>query len=109
MTLSAKKCGEDWGPSYGAIEAVVRGEHGDPFSILGLHREHATSIRAFLPGAKAVAAIHPETGDAIALSELHPSRFFGGEVPTTMPRKYRLRVTYDAQTVEIEDPYRFGQ
>jgi len=38
------------------IEAIVRGEHGDPFAVLGPHavgsaRRTAIAVRAFLPGA----------------------------------------------------------
>jgi len=109
MTLPAKKRGNDWAPSRAGIAAVVRGEHGDPFAILGLHHgRNGASVRAFLPGAAAVSVVEPTSGDVFALDKLHRTGFFGGEVPDTFPRDYRLRVTYDDQTVEVDDPYRFG-
>ena len=109
MTLPAEKRGNDWAPSRAGLEAIVRGEHGDPFSILGLHHgRYGASVRAFLPGATSVAALDPKSGDSFALDALHRAGFFAGEVPDTFPRDYRLRATYDGTTVEIDDPYRFG-
>jgi 1,4-alpha-glucan branching enzyme len=109
MTLPAEKHGNDWMPSPSGLEASIRGEHGDPFSILGLHQgRHGASVRAFLPGARSVAAIDPGTGSATDLALLHDAGFFGGEVPESLPRNYRLRVTYEGQTVEMDDPYRFS-
>ncbi len=109
MTLPAEKRGNDWAPSRAGLEAIVRGEHGDPFSILGLHHgRYGASVRAFLPGANSVSALDPKSGDSFALDTLHRAGFFAGEVPDTFPQDYRLRATYDGTTVEIGDPYRFG-
>jgi 1,4-alpha-glucan branching enzyme len=109
MTLPAEKRGNEWAPSRAGLEAIVRGEHGDPFSILGLHHgRYGASVRAFLPGATSVSALDPKSGDSFGLDSLHRAGFFAGEVPDTFPRDYRLRATYDGTTVEIDDPYRFG-
>jgi len=109
MTLPAKKRGNDWAPSRAGIEAVVRGEHGDPFAILGLHHSrYGASVRAFLPGASAVSVIDPKNGDVFALERLHRAGFFGAELPDTFQKDYRFRVTYDGKTVDVDDPYRFG-
>ena len=41
-----------------AVEALIRGEHGDPFSILGPHAfAHGLTIRTYLPGALGVELI----------------------------------------------------
>jgi len=109
MTFPAEKGGNDWSPSRAGLDAIVRGEHGDPFSILGLHHgRNGASVRAFLPGAESVSVVEPKSGDVFTLDKLHRTGFFGGEVPDTFPRDYRLRVIYDGQTVEIDDSYRFG-
>ncbi len=108
MTLPAKKHVAAWAPGRVEIEAVVRGQHGDPFSILGLHHGgHGASVRAFLPGAASVSAIDPQ-GGTFPLAQLHRAGFFAGDVSETMAPDYRLCVTYDGETIEIEDPYRFG-
>ncbi|MBI2525000.1 MAG: 1,4-alpha-glucan branching protein GlgB [Candidatus Rokubacteria bacterium] len=99
-----------------AIHALVTGEHGDPFSVLGPHRDAAGSltIRAFLPGARAVEAVAEGGAPPHRLLALHPAGLWEGSIPerapgATAPLRYRLRVT-DGQgrTREIEDPYRFA-
>ena len=41
-----------------AVAAIVTGDHGNPFSFLGMHRaEGGTVVRAFLPGARAVEVV----------------------------------------------------
>ena len=49
-----------------AIEALVQGRNGDPFALLGPHREgEGWVIRALLPGARAVTALAP-SGETLA-------------------------------------------
>lgn len=68
--------GRDWMPDEAAIDAIVRGEHGDPFSVLGLKRgQFGASLCAFLPGAAAVTAFDPETGVERKLARLHEAGF----------------------------------
>ncbi|MGH6865620.1 MAG: 1,4-alpha-glucan branching protein GlgB [Methyloceanibacter sp.] len=108
MTLNVDQRRGDW-PHRAAIEAMVRGEHCDPFSILGLHGGRGgASLRVFLPGASSVSGIDPEDGSPILLEKLHEAGFFAGEVSARLSSDYRLRVTYGGMTVEIDDPYRFG-
>jgi 1,4-alpha-glucan branching enzyme len=109
VTLTAQKRRNDWAPRRASLDALVRGEHGDPFSILGLHRNSAgASVCAFLPGATAVTAFDRKTGEAIALDRLHKAGVFGAAVPDNFPRDYRLHVRRGETTSEIDDPYRFG-
>ena len=109
MTLTAQKRRNNWAPNRSSLEALVRGEHGDPFSVLGLHSAGAgASVRAFVPGAASVSAVDPETGEEIALDRVHDSGVFGAGVPATFSQSYRLRVTRDGKTIETDDPYRFG-
>jgi 1,4-alpha-glucan branching enzyme len=98
-----------------AVRALVTGEHGDPFAVLGPHAEADGSlvIRAFLPGARGVQVIPREGGDPIPMRRAHADGFWEGRVPArpdTTPASfvYRLRVTDAAGGVtELEDPYRF--
>lgn len=100
---------DGWAPTGTDIEAIVRGEHGDPFSVLGLQRaNHGASVRAFYPDASAISAVDPATGETIALTRLHGEGFFGAEVPDSFSSRYRLRVTRNGTTGEIDDPCQFG-
>ena len=47
-------------PDPGAVEAIVRARHGDPFAVLGPHEvAGGCAIRSFLPGAIKVEVPHP--------------------------------------------------
>ena len=89
------------------INAVVAGDHPDPFSLLGMHAtEDGPIVRAFLPGAKTVEAVSLTGAPLGALDRVHPGGFFAGPVRERVP--YRLRVAWeDGAGGELEDPYRF--
>jgi 1,4-alpha-glucan branching enzyme len=101
-----------------AIESLVRGEHGDPFAVLGPHvvqagRQKALVVRALLPGA-AEAEVVPSGGgpDAPApeaMACLHLDGLFQAVFSRQRdPFPYCLRWTDAAGHVhEEEDPYRF--
>src|SRR5215471_21216316 len=97
------------------VEALVQGRHGDPFAVLGPHvcregRATALAIRAFAPGALAV-AVRPE--DPVLapreMDRLHPDGVFEATFPErAVPFRYQLVVTEaPGRAREIEDPYRF--
>src|SRR2546428_64107 len=95
-----------------AIRAVVDGEHGDPFAVLGRHGVQtrdgaAVAVRAIVPGAAAVRVL-PADAPPTAMERLHPVGFFETVLPDRPdPFAYRLEVTRDGHITEIEDPYRF--
>jgi 1,4-alpha-glucan branching enzyme len=98
----------DIAPDPGALEALLRGRLGDPFSLLGPHRgKKGTVIRTFQPGATSV-EVHPLQKDdsTEALQAIHPSGMFSGEVID--PGRYVLRVEWPETVQETEDPYSFG-
>src|SRR5258705_13777143 len=95
-----------------AIRAMVAGEHGDPFAVLGPHRVQtpdgaAVAVRAIVPGAAAVRVL---TADAppIPMERLHSAGFF--ETVLSDRRDlfaYRLAVPGpDRHTTEIRGPAR---
>jgi len=91
-----------------ALEALAGGRHGNPFALLGPHREKGKRIvRTLQPGARAVQFIDD---DGAVLGNLEPGDhdgLFAGRMPARR-RKYRLRVTWaDGSEQDIEDPYRF--
>ncbi|HYD67707.1 1,4-alpha-glucan branching protein GlgB [Azospirillum sp.] len=97
----------------GAIEAIVRADHGDPFAVLGMHQDGAgapVEVRTFLPGATRVWVIDAATGEPAAeMDLLHPDGFFAALMPDRTQRfRHRLRVEYPLATVEHEDAYRFA-
>ena len=48
----------DFAPDPGEVEDMIAGRHGDPFSLLGMHRRDDTLVvNAFLPGADAVEVV----------------------------------------------------
>ena len=97
------------------IEALVAGEHSDPFAVLGPHlvsveSAPAVAIRAFLPRVRQVTVVPADRSDQARSTEpVHPAGLFEAVFPRhRAPFPYRLRVRDDeGQTDEIDDPYRF--
>lgn len=95
------------------VEALVTSGYGDPFSILGLHREGADGdlvLRTFQPQAQNVYVLEYETGKVMAQMErVHSSGLFQFEFPADWDFfKYRLRIDlWVGETYDTEDPYRF--
>ncbi len=96
-------------------EAIVRGEHGDPFAVLGPHAlsqggRSAVAIRTFLPGATEV-SILPE-GSAPSprrMDRIHPDGLFEAVfLESQAPFSYRLEVVEGGASRTVEDPYRFA-
>ena len=93
-----------------AVEALAAARHHDPFAVLGIHQDaDGLWIRTIQPGASAVAAIDAVSGRVAAnLQQVHADGVFEGRIADRKQRfAYRLRVTWDAGTSDIEDPYRF--
>jgi 1,4-alpha-glucan branching enzyme len=89
----------------GTARALAEGAHGDPFSVLGLHkRGRHWVLTAFIPGADRLSVLT----DKAILAEPHP------EVPgiftlrLTKSQPYRLRAEGHGTEWEFDDPFRFG-
>ncbi len=93
----------------GAILAIVRATHGDPFAVLGMHAtDGGVSVRAFLPNAARVAVVDIASQTvALELIRIDDAGFFAGDAAGRGRFAYRLRVTYGSTTLDVEDPYRF--
>ncbi|MFC4161312.1 1,4-alpha-glucan branching protein GlgB [Chitinimonas lacunae] len=99
----------DNGADPWTIEAICRGEHGDPFSWLGMHRSgDDLLLRVWLPDASAITVLDGE-GRALGELELLDGRgLFAGRLPRRrQPFPYRLRVAWPGTVLELDDPYRF--
>jgi 1,4-alpha-glucan branching enzyme len=101
--------------SQSQIEALVAGEHSDPFAVLGPHlvsvqSAPAVAIRVFLPRVRQVTVVPADRPDqARPMEMVHPAGFFEAVFPRDRALfPYRLRVRDDeGQNDEIDDPYRF--
>ncbi|WP_230532778.1 1,4-alpha-glucan branching protein GlgB [Microvirga roseola] len=91
-----------------AVQALVEGRHGDPFSILGPHPAGGGSIvRVFMPGATSVELLGRETGQHLTtLERVHQGGLFAGYVDDRPA--YKLRIVWPDAVQEMEDPYSFG-
>jgi 1,4-alpha-glucan branching enzyme len=88
-----------------AIEALIRGDHGDPFALLGPHREPSgLTVRTFLPRASRAWLV--ANGTATELNRVHGEGLFEGKLRAGGPA-YRLRQQVGERLAEFEDPYRF--
>ncbi|MCV4273219.1 1,4-alpha-glucan branching protein GlgB [Pseudomonas capsici] len=96
-------------PAAVDMDALIRAEHRDPFSILGPHGDgsHGQFIRAYLPGALSVRVLAQDDGRD--LGELQMSEvpgFFVGHFEQMQP--YLLKINWAGGEQVTEDPYSFG-
>lgn len=88
------------------ISALVEGRHGDPFAVLGPHRDGLdVVVRTLQPGAEHVDVVDAEE-KVTALERIHPAGLFAGRVAGE--GRYRLRVDWPDAVLEQPDPYAFG-
>ena len=100
--------GEHLLPSDVDVEALVRAEHGDPFSILGPHPDgDGLMIRAFVPNALGVEVLERSSGGTLASMEQGqaPGLFF---TRLAHPQPYLLSIRWAGGEQITEDPYSFG-
>jgi 1,4-alpha-glucan branching enzyme len=100
--------GENLLPSDADVDALVRAEHGDPFSILGPHPDgEGLLVRAFLPNALGVDVLERSGGRVLAAMEQGqvPGFFF---TRLTHAQPYLLRIRWAGGEQVTEDPFSFG-
>jgi 1,4-alpha-glucan branching enzyme len=105
-------------------ELIVRGEHSDPFGILGPHwtttadGKHSLAIRVFRPNAVEVTIVGTKNNQTYTTTRIHPEGLFEASLPPTAlgtaagemvpPTAYRLRIRFgDGNVFETLDPYAF--
>ncbi len=90
------------------IEALSRATHGDPFAILGPHRdERGTLVIAYLPGAMGVEVLDGASGESLGdMAQGSTPGLFSMRLDS--PRAYRYRIDWGGSVQETEDPYAFG-
>lgn len=100
--------GVQLGISTADANALARAEHGDPFSILGPHRDgEGLIVRAYLPNALAVELVAADSGDVLGpMEQIQIPGLFCARL--AREQRYRLRIRWASGVQETEDPYSFG-
>ena len=89
-------------------EALVAGQHDNPFAILGPHPgPHGREVRTLQPGARSVVLLDADGSKLATMQEVHSGGLFVGPLPARK-RHYQLQITWESGAISvIEDPYRF--
>ncbi|WP_311969436.1 1,4-alpha-glucan branching protein GlgB [Pseudomonas baltica] len=98
-------------PPKADIEALIRADHRDPFSILGPHSDGGDGqyIRAYLPNALSVEVLAKDHDESLVKLEQHYDvpGLFTGHMHSRQP--YRLKVQWAGGEYTNADPYSFGE
>jgi 1,4-alpha-glucan branching enzyme len=105
------------------IELVARGEHSDPFAVLGPHwtergGKKSLAIRVFRPNAAEVTVLWGKKAEAYRGVRIHPDGVYEAQIPASATGKsqseampssaYRLQIRFsDGNVFETFDPYAF--
>ncbi|KAA8715017.1 1,4-alpha-glucan branching protein GlgB [Pseudomonas cannabina] len=96
-------------PAAVDLDALIRAEHRDPFSILGPHGDGGSGqfVRAYLPGALSVRLLARDDGRELGEMEMSEvPGFFVGRLD--QPQPYLLKINWAGGEQITEDPYSFG-
>jgi 1,4-alpha-glucan branching enzyme len=108
-----------------AVERLVRGEHADPFSLLGPHiveafGERRMLVRTFQPRAAAVALVHESSKEPLPALKVHEAGLYEATLPftsfethrglnDTTPPAYKLKIDYPGGGTQYTyDAYAFA-
>jgi 1,4-alpha-glucan branching enzyme len=99
-----------WRLGEDEVAALARGEHGDPFAVLGPHATPTgLAIRAFVPGAETLEARSGAGSWSAVLGRRDPAGVFEGlSADGARGDAYRLFATRGGDQWDFDDPYRFG-
>ena len=105
------------------IELIARGQHSDPFAVLGPHwteqdGKKSLAIRVFRPNAAEATVLWGKKAEAHRTVRIHPEGVFEAQIPASgagksqseavAPGAYRLRIRFsDGNVFETYDPYAF--
>ena len=100
--------------SEAEVNRILRGEHNNPFAILGAHKVQlgpipGVVIRAFLPEADSAAVLSWTGAGRRAMHKIHPDGYFEAVFPAySQVFPYRLELSdRQGNKWEIVDPYSF--
>ncbi len=90
-----------------ALNSLLVGTNGDPFSILGPHdTAEGAVVRLLLPDARSVVLRTPEGSLLTQASAVRESLLFEGKL--SVPQPYVLEINWETGNQITEDPYSFG-
>ena len=93
------------------MEAVINGDHGNVFAVLGIHRDKGSKnvfVRAYLPKTNSVELLDENNNSLGMMSKLDNRGFYQINLGAVENFKYRFKITNDQNNVYIkEDTYRF--
>ncbi len=91
------------------VDAIVVGQHGDPFAVLGMHEAGSRFVaRAFVPHAEFLAAFTLGGKNLGELSRRHDAGFFEGPVPIGERQPLKFRARNAGGEWWLTDPFSFG-
>ena len=100
---------ENWQADPQEVEAIVKGQHADPFAVLGLQQpDGAWVVRAFIPHAESVSAFTRDGRPLGDLIQRHAEGFFEGKVDIDHRQPVRYRAKNAGGEWDVYDPYSFG-
>jgi 1,4-alpha-glucan branching enzyme len=91
------------------IDAIVRGAHPDPFSVLGCHALTGKKVvyRVFRPGAKSISVL--KSGKEISLEQIHEQGLFETQISGQVSQDYLVQIDFgDGFKHQYRDPYSFS-
>ena len=93
----------------GEADAIVAGEHGDPFAVLGLQRDGRGYLaRAFVPHAETLIAFAIDGRELGTLERVHDAGLFEGRIKLKGRAPLRYLARNAAGEWWAEDPYSYG-
>ncbi|THF47239.1 1,4-alpha-glucan branching protein GlgB [Allorhizobium terrae] len=105
----AEKSTEPMAPAPAVVDAILSGQHTDPFAVLGVHNSKDGFVaRCFIPGAETITAMALDGTMLGDLNCLHPDGFFAGIVAVKAIQPLRYRATRGDVEWSVTDPYSFG-
>lgn len=98
-----------WKTGSAAMAAVIYGSHGDPFSVLGLHKVGKQWIaRAYVPGAEEIRVESLQGENLGLLVNSHDDGFFEGPISATSQLPLRFACSNATGSWKVTDAYSFG-
>lgn len=95
-----------------AVEAIVGGYHGDPFSVLGPHQQDDNLIvRAYLPQAKSVDLVLSKGKQQLPMDIIHDEGFFESVLDSASAQiDYAFLITlHNGESLLYDDPYAYSE
>lgn len=93
------------------MEAVINGDHGNVFAVLGIHRNKGSKesfIRAYLPKSSSIEILSRNGESRGLMTKLDDRGFYQIDLGVTDDYDYKFRITNDKGAVYVaEDTYRF--